>query len=409
MWKFVADRVVRGRAYPNLAQHPAEPYTPAWREFGQHSPYSVPFELITHCETHAYPFELTTTSEYLDSSNTQRHWYPVQWGFFSFDLDYIGLLPPEVKLALQDNTRNLKILFYYHEGDNPRNIKARLDQLCRANGLESDVYALVTGNTAAEGLEHCSHFNDHELLYYMRNKDIRAKPPKFLKTGVPMRSSFLLLSRSHKWWRATVLADMQRQGLLDHAVWSYNTVLDVGDRVEDCPVQLDSINITETVLTDFLQQGPYRCDSLDAAAHNDHSLHIQEHYDSTACSIVLETLFDADGSGGAFLTEKTFKCLKHGHPFVLFAPPGSLASLRTMGYRTFDTVIDNSYDRIADNTQRYLAAMRTVRELAQADPNTLYNSCVPDLQHNQQLFLASKQDRLNTLYERLHNGYEHWN
>jgi hypothetical protein len=130
---------------------------------------------------------------------------------------------------------------------------------------------------------------------------------------------------------------------------------------------------------------------------------VTEHYDSTACSIVLETLFDADGSGGTFLTEKTFKCLKHGHPFVLLAPPGSLATLRSMGYRTFDSVIDTSYDGITDNTDRYLAVMRTIKQLAQQDSNRVYNSCVEDLAHNQQVFLAAKWDRLNSLYERLHN------
>jgi hypothetical protein len=118
---------------------------------------------------------------------------------------------------------------------------------------------------------------------------------------------------------------------------------------------------------------------------------------------VLETHFDADGSRGSFLTEKTFKCLKHGHPFVLFAPANSLQALRDMGYRTFDSAIDNSYDTVTDNTERYLAAMRTVQQLAQQDPNTLYDSCVADLTHNQALFLASKYNRLNSLYERLHN------
>jgi hypothetical protein len=118
---------------------------------------------------------------------------------------------------------------------------------------------------------------------------------------------------------------------------------------------------------------------------------------------VLETHFDADGSSGAFLTEKTFKCIKHGHPFVLFAPAGSLASLRSMGYRTFDTAIDTSYDRITDNTQRYLAVVRCIQQLSLIDPMDLYNSCIQDLEHNQRLFLASKWDRLNSLYERLHN------
>jgi hypothetical protein len=118
---------------------------------------------------------------------------------------------------------------------------------------------------------------------------------------------------------------------------------------------------------------------------------------------VLETHFDADGSGGAFLTEKTFKCLKHGHPFVLFAPAGSLQALRNMGYRTFDSVIDNTYDTIAVNTERYLAVIACIRKLALVNPNDLYNSCRADMLHNQQVFLASKWSRLNTLYERLHN------
>jgi hypothetical protein len=402
MFRFVADKIIRNRAYPNLAQHAAEPYTQSWREFGEHSPYSVPAELINHCETHGYPYSVTTTSEYLASTNTALHWYPVQWGWFDFETDYILLLPPEVKRILADKTRNLRILFYYHEGDNPEHIKKRLDTLCEQNGLAVDAYRLVSGNTAADTIEHCYYFNDHELLYYNRNRDIVAKTPKFLKTGVPMRSSFLLLSRSHKWWRATVLADLQRQGLLQSAVWSYNTDIVVGDRIEDCPIQLDRLDIRSDI-TRFLNAGPYRCDDLDAAAHNDHSVHVAQHYDSTACSIVLETHFDADGSRGAFLTEKTFKCIKHGHPFVVFAPAGSLAALRDLGYRCFDHAIDNTYDRIADNTKRYLAVIDCIRKLAQINPNTLYNMCIEDLAHNQQVFLASKWDRLNTLYERLHN------
>lgn len=404
MFRFVVDTIIRGRAYPNLAVHPAEPYTVAWREFAQHSPYSVPVELINHCEQHSYPFELTTTREYLNSSNTQLHYYPIQWGWFDYTIDYIALLPPEVKRVLQNNTHNLRILFYYHEGDNPLHIKNRLDHLCEQNGLSASVYRLVTGNTASDNIKNCRHFNDHELLYYMRNSPITAKQPKFLKTGVPMRSSFLLLSRSHKWWRATVLAVLQRQGLLNSAVWSYNTTVDIGDRWADCPVELDRVAITPRDITDFLQSGPYSCDSLDSTQHNDHSQHVAELYDQTACSIVLETHFDADGSSGAFLTEKTFKCIKHGHPFVLFAPQGSLASLRRMGYRTFDHCIDTSYDAIADNTERFLAVVRSIHQLSLQDPNTVYNTCVEDMQHNQALFMASKWSRIDHLYKQLHDS-----
>lgn len=402
MFRFVVDRTVRGQAYPNLAWFPAEPYTQSWREFGSHAPYTVPVELITHCEQHGYPYSITTTADYLAGHSEQPHWYPVQFARFDQSIQYVGHLPARIRQALAAPKRNIKILFYYHEGDRPAVITESLDGQFRACGLTPDCYRLVTGNTAAERLQQGNYFADHELLYYTRNKEIPAKQPEFLKTGVPMRQSFLLLSRLHKWWRATVVTDLQRQGLLSSAVWSYNTAIPAGDHITDCPIDLDLLDIRSDIDV-FLAAGPYRCDDLTADQHNDHSVHVQEHYDRTACSIVLETLFDADGSPGTFLTEKTFKCLKHGHPFVLFAPAGSLALLRSMGYRTFDSVIPNRYDTLTNHTQRYLSAVRTVQQLSLVEPNQLYNACVEDLIHNQQVFLASKRNRLNTLYERLHN------
>ena len=403
MFNFVVDRLIKGRPYPNLAQHPAEPYTPAWREFGQYSPYTVPLELINHCEQHGYPFELVTTGEYIHSKDTRQHWYPIQFGFFSFELDYILLLPPEVRLLLADTAYNLRILFYYHEGDNPERIKHRLDYLCEQNKIPKNSYRSVSGNTAADAIENSIHFNDHELLYYLRNKSHE----KFFKTGALRRDArFLCLTRTHKWWRATVVADLVRAGLLDGSLWSYNTLITVDDSYDNNPIEVDTLALRDD-LTAFVNAGPYRCDDLDSTQHNDHSLHSPELFDSTYCSIILETLFDADGSGGAFLTEKTFKCLKHGHPFIIVGAAGSLAALRSLGYRTFDHVIDNSYDLISDNTLRYLAVRSTIAQIAALSPAELDEwlaACRADLEHNSRLFLASKWDRLNRLQERLNHG-----
>ena len=121
---------------------------------------------------------------------------------------------------------------------------------------------------------------------------------------------------------------------------------------------------------------------------------------------MLETLFDVDGSGAAFLTEKTFKCLKHGHLFLIAGGPGSIQCLRDLGYRTFDHLIDHSYDTIANNTDRYIALRAEIERLNSLDLHELYISAIPDLIHNQQLFLAPKTDRLNSLLERLHLTYD---
>jgi hypothetical protein len=44
-------------------------------------------------------------------------------------------------------------------------------------------------------------------------------------------------------------------------------------------------------------------------------------------TLCLETHFDADQSGGAFLTEKTFKPIKHGQMFFVAGPAGSLQTV----------------------------------------------------------------------------------
>jgi hypothetical protein len=397
MFRFVVDRIVKNRAYPALQQWPAEPYTREWREFGQHSPYTVPCDLIDHCETHGMPYELITVAEYENNiAEYSKEWvfYPVQFGFFSFDTDYIALLPPEV--AALACHQQLCVLFYYHEGDDPAKIIDQLNQLLKQNDRNDLNYLLVSGNTKSEEKPWSSHEADHEFLYYKRNINVRAEPI----LTVPKQQDFTLLSRTHKWWRAAVVSDLHSQNLLTNSIWSYNTDITVDDHLKDCPIELDRLNLIPTVRT-FLDGGPYSCDLLTAADHNDHSLHVSNHYSSSYCSIILETLFDADSSGGTFLTEKTFKCLKHGHPFVLFAPPGSLQLLRDLGYRTFDSAIDNRYDLVEDNTQRYQAAVRTVAQLKSQDLYAWHLSLIPDLEHNQQLFCSTKRDRLNRLYDKL--------
>jgi hypothetical protein len=118
----------------------------------------------------------------------------------------------------------------------------------------------------------------------------------------------------------------------------------------------------------------------------------------------METHFDADQSGGTFLTEKTFKPIKHGQMFFIAGPAGSLQLLRDLGYRVFDSVLDNSYDQEPNHTQRWLALCQSIRSAQKKLPD-LFDRCRSDIKHNQQLFCAKKTNRLNTLLTEL---YEHY-
>jgi hypothetical protein len=389
-FKFVADAVLRGKAYPALAKWQATPYTPGWRQFIQHWPYTVPADLHEHCQTHGFPYQLHTLTDTVEHDS----FYTIAIGWFDFDTDYFSLLDKKIFSSLQKS--NLRVLFYYDEGDNPYLIKQRLDQLCQRHRLSLDCYRFISANTMADSISNFVYFPSDELLYWHRNKEI-SPIPIHTKTR---EYQFTALSRTHKWWRATVMSDLKRHDVLDHSYWSYNTNVTTNDSPDDNPIEVDTLNIRNCV-QEFVQGAPYVCDQLSTDQHNDHSMLVQEHFSNSYCSIVLETHFDADGSGGSFLTEKTFKCLKHGHPFVLVGPPNSLATLRKLGYRTFDHAIDNSYDQEQNNTRRWQMILESIEKIKKQNMHDWYMSCLDDITHNQQLFLQSKYDRLNTLYDKL--------
>ena len=166
---FVADRVVRNKAYPALARWQAQPYTAEWREFVQHWPNTVPAELYEHFNTHGIEYKLS------DLSNlTSGAYYTVGLGFFNFDVDYFALMTEVVRRQLR--REELVVLFYYHEGDNPFRIRDRLDELCQNHLLPPNCYRFVSGNTAAKDIPGFAYFPDHELLYWHRNQAIPPTP-----------------------------------------------------------------------------------------------------------------------------------------------------------------------------------------------------------------------------------------
>lgn len=392
-FNFVCDRRVGNRAYPALAQHQAEPYTPGWREYLDHWPQTVPCELIEHCQSYDFPYNLWTTEEdYPDGSL-----YLIGIGFFNFTVDYFGLMTDTVRTTLRSG--RLLAMFYYHEGDNPWHIQARLNSLCQLHNLPVTCYRFVSGNSAADQIPNFFFFPDHELLYHRRNKDTPALP---IHSG-PRSRDFTVLSRTHKWWRASIMSDLHRNQLLANSYWSYSTDVSINEDPADNPIEVDELNL-HRYMQNFLAGAPYTCDTLSSEQHNDHSLVEPKHYQDSYCNIILETLYDTDNSGGAFLTEKTFKVIKHGQPFVIAGAPGSVAALGNIGFRLFHHAVDHSYDLETDPTRRWQLLFREIARIKDLDLPTWFESCREDIEFNQRLFSRSRHRRLNSLFIKLINS-----
>jgi len=388
----VANQVIKGKIYPALACHQAVPYTQAWRDFEQHWPRTIPLRLQEYCEYHNIRLNIYSITEQLPANS----FYPIGLGFFDFDIDYIDLLPPEVHDRLQ--LGDFKLLFYYHEGDNPRTIKQRLDALATIHHLHMDYYVFVSGNTAAQDIPGFVYFTDTELWFWHRNRATQALP---VHCNTRERE-FTALNRLHKTWRATAMADLLHHHVLDNSYWSYCESGEIVDA--DNPIEIDSFEYLRTATEHFLKSAPYYSDELNQVERNNHATLVSKYFDNSYCHIVLETHFDADQSGGAVLTEKTFKPIKHGQMFFIAGAPGSLQTLRDLGYRVFDGVLDNSYDLEANNTERWRRLCQAIKQ-AQFNLPELHVRARSDIEHNQQLFVAPKTARLNTLLEHINESY----
>jgi hypothetical protein len=198
------------------------------------------------------------------------------------------------------------------------------------------------------------------------------------------------------------MADLHRNGILNHSYWSYCEPATGADT--DCPIEVDMIARLRHDRTKFLEGAPYVCDELSDSDRNNHAVMELKYYMDSYCQIVLESQFDVDQSGGAFVTEKTFKPIKHGQLFFVAGGAGSLQVLRDLGYRTFDHLLDNSYDTITNHTQRW---QRLQQSIAAARPKLpeLFAAAQADIEHNQQLFVANKRQRLNSLLEKINEQH----
>jgi hypothetical protein len=90
-------------------------------------------------------------------------------------------------------------------------------------------------------------------------------------------------------------------------------------------------------------------------------------------SIVTETLYfdnnhpalwhKANVEDSIFFTEKTYRCFALKHPFILLGRPGSLSELKKSGYKTFSPFIDEKYDEIVDNIERFEFIISEIKRL----------------------------------------------
>jgi len=110
------------------------------------------------------------------------------------------------------------------------------------------------------------------------------------------------------------------------------------------------------------------------------SQYISKHiYENSWISVVAES---QHSNNFFFPTEKTGKALFAKRPFIVLSGQHYLRTLRSLGFRTFNSVIDESYDEIEDYTERTRAAFASFKKLIQLDQNYVRLQLQDVLEHN---------------------------
>ena len=189
---------------------------------------------------------------------------------------------------------------------------------------------------------------------------------------VDNQNLFLLYSRRSDGHRTTLVNSLLMNNLLNRGLISY--IPAKNDIIKE-PLTLDIPDLENVKFVNDI---------------------VFEHFSHTFISLVTETLWRA---GTVFFTEKTWKPIVAGHPFIILGSPGMLTELKKQGYKTFGEFWDEEYDNELDLEKRVKMITNELLNLSKLSINELKGlrqAMYPILQHNQELFLQ----RRNSIYKR---------
>jgi hypothetical protein len=157
-----------------------------------------------------------------------------------------------------------------------------------------------------------------------------------------------------------------------------------------CPAEnisiLDAVKPLTTKYSDIESVFAAQTLPINFAGESDHPMHScwLSLFDEAAESLLYLVTETVATGCRHHLTEKTFKPIAMGMPFVLVGTKGSLEYLRSYGFRTFEGIWDESYDLEEDDVriQRIASLLRSLDELSTEGKQDLFDQCREVIEHN---------------------------
>jgi hypothetical protein len=286
--------------------------------------------------------------------------------------------------------------------------------------VKSKMILLITGGDMDDSWTHLPYesfmpkLHDYEenLIACERSSEIYTKHDKPYK--------FLFLNGRSRPNRKYLIEKFNLTGLLDQALWSLLdtqtalnrqiTLMHQGQDLMSCPRPVKYLQpeyeydnyqhrvdtpTTDTFVKNHLFDREWGEIYIKAEAYID-----------TYFSLVTETVFEYPYS---FRTEKIWKPIVMGHPWIAAANQGYYRDMRNLGYKTFGHVIDESFDSIENNQDRIQRIATVVEDLCQQDLASFLDSCYNVCKYNQERYVEARSEVRARFPDRFFNFInQHW-
>jgi hypothetical protein len=297
-------------------------------------------------------------------------------------------------------------------------MRDQVNYVMKLEDLAANKKLLIIGGGDMDNSFGCLQYDSFlaKILQFPENKSAQTCTQEiFDRTQKPYK--FLFLNGRMRPHRKYLIESFALSGLLDQSLWSLLDKRDSGNRY----IRLihDGQDLMYTVRPIKLLPKKYEFDlyqhRIDLPIPEDQGSFVKNHlfdnewgdiyikpeqYIDTYFSLVTETVFDYPYS---FRTEKIWKPIAIGHPWIAAANYGYYRDLRNLGFKTFNHVIDESFDQIENNTDRLKRIVTVVEDLCRQDLGKFLIECEETCKYNQQHLNVMRYQVAEEFPQRLFN------
>lgn len=345
-----------------------------------------------HNDSIAVKNAVTLYGQYHTDKKVLHLFYNSTWSFF--DLDTIYDLSDYDKIFLDFSGADDFWLRYQDIDIVKSKIKAKEIIVISKNIVEKPGYI----------------YND-PLMYRIKVLDFELK--NTIKDNM-----FFFLGGHARWHRLLFLNKLLEKSKLDEVKWSMRRI-----EYEDKNMYRSCIPIEYVDIHKDLEILKYLPKSLDFDVHDQYQYHNVGNaaifdnpgyvanlnfYNSSYVEIVAETVFEfginptKKDKEFIILSEKVYKPLVFGFPFIALALPKTFSKIKEWGFELFDELIDYSFDEEYDDQKRMDMIVQQICENSIKDNfekhfETIYQKHL----HNRKMFLNLKETLMKNYEENL--------